>query len=178
MKKLSILLICTTFIYCTKKEDNISTANADSSLIKQTNSQNLFLDSDQAINDISENGNNESAIDENSISINEISNLPSDIDGCGSYFSDSKSKYNSSKFIYVDNTQNAYMNINGDLEMFDIDKNTENETFLSNEKYKIHINSKKISDLEEGILLKGNIEITSKINSDKNNIEFYGETGC
>ena len=164
-------------IYCAKKENVVSNQITDSTLTKQIDSTNLIKDSIQAIKDLEEVKKNETVVESN-ISINEISNLPSDIDGCGSYFSTNKSRYNTSNFIYVDNTQNAYMNINGDLEMFEMLKNTANETLLSNEKYNIHITSKKIGSMEEGAILKGNIEVTSKINSEKKNIEFYGGVGC
>lgn len=177
MKKISILLFCTTLIYCTKKENTVSTATTDSSLIKKNESQILTKDSLKVNTEVAKAEKKDTIIEESKISINEITNLPSDIDGCGCYYSKNKGKSDKGKFIYVDNGSNGYMNINGNLEAFEVHKSTENSTTLSNENYKINIKSKRVGDLEEGSVQKGTIKI-DHINGDSQIIDFYGVCGC
>ncbi len=177
MKKLSAIVLCVALIQCSKTENLNANQPTASVPVHPNDTQGIRKDSNPTILNEVGNKNDESSIG-SELSVNEIAKLPADIHGCGSYLSANEFKFKSSKFNYVDNTQNAYMNLNGSVEKFDIVKHTQLETTLTNAKYNVKINSTKIGDLEEGMLLEGTIEIIAKENSHKKTVQFYGASGC
>ena len=128
------------------------------------------IDSDAKQEDIGE-------VEKDHIVFKSFTNLPEEIEGCGSYFSLNKKENNAGKFIYVDNMENGYMSVNGNLEKFKVGKSTENSTKFSNEKFHGILKFKKIESMDEGGLYKGTLKITNQEGHEKK-INIYGGIGC
>lgn len=95
--------------------------------------------------------------------------------GCGCGYSKSKKDNSNYRMIYVDNTGDAVMYLDGTLQWFNVGNNPD---LLNNGQYKISISTKKVGDLEEGSILQGSMTITRLSDGAKETTKIYGGCGC
>lgn len=101
--------------------------------------------------------------------------LSEEMTGCGCGYSKSKKENNSYKMIYIDNTGDAVMYLDGVPQWFSVENNSD---YLNNGEYEISISTKKVGDMEEGAILQGSMTITRLSDGAKETTKIYGGCGC
>ncbi len=124
----------------------------------------------------------------NKITINDMIQIPEDIEGCSCYLSRNNNSFNNQKFIFASNNDSiCYMMINNELTRFKM-KNTTRDPFTfknhdlkeyySSENYELEINSHfEDSTSYESWNFSGEIYVKS-INGEETKIKFVGTCGC
>ncbi len=112
----------------------------------------------------------------------ETFDFPKEIEGCSCYFAKNKHDFENEEYIYADDFgKKAMIKIGGEMISFPIKEEDlssgEIEKKSSNGNYEIHMKGKKINDLDETMMMEGEITVKGK---DGKTVAtpFYGECGC
>lgn len=115
------------------------------------------------------------------INIQEFKEIPSDIEGCGCYFSLHKNEFDKKIYIFVDNYDNiAYVKIDGKMvQLLQIKMATINEKFTKiyrNIEYTLNINAVRTGIIDEIWQYEGALKLISENGEYSHGV--YGECEC
>ncbi|MBW8359865.1 MAG: hypothetical protein K0M63_08720 [Weeksellaceae bacterium] len=109
--------------------------------------------------------------------------MPPEVEGCSCYFAENRENYEKERYLYVDDYGNsAYLKMNGkmikiQMDEGDFDPSNFSKT-IENAEYKVSMTGKKLSELDETMMFRGQMTVVDKKSGEKITTPVYGECGC
>jgi hypothetical protein len=122
---------------------------------------------------------------EHSLSLDAITDLPAEIDGCSCYFSRNQKVLEKQEYIYVnDLAQTSFISVGKKLEKLALktssDSTAESKFYIyANEKFELKVEIDSVTDLAEELTgMGGNLVLKDLKTGQVSTFPFIGECGC